>query len=328
VIQKTSTVLCWPLSSGHPGLAGILFAASIIVLAFAWMRLVLPCPAPGREIHPWLKLCILIATLALGVALAIQLGRMIQQPNHPNGPSYERYNTVVAIYWAGISGLVCSLRAKLSAGANCGLMAAIVVSLWLLLVPAGRYLQEEIIGVETAAQLYAAGETPALRSKAGKKLLRFSPQYVYSFDSLLQSRKLAYAQPIGIDDKAGSLSLCSSKTVSFSVRAVDKSGFSPIRADIHGISSLLTRDILVTEGGRLLARLYPVHKGDYSPYDLIRQASNVWQGHIDTRGASQGRVQVTRKLIADFSLNCALPWQALTAEPDSVEVPKGVYPDV
>jgi hypothetical protein len=326
MIQKTAIVLCWPLSLDHPGLAGIIFGLSIIVLAFAWMGLLLP--TPGREAHPWLKLCILIASLALGVALAIQLGRMIEQPNHPHGPSYERYNTVVAIYWSGIFGLLFRAHARLSAGANCGLMAAVLVSLWLLLVPTGRYLKEEIISVETAAQLYTAGETPVLRGKPGKKFARFSPQYVYSFDALLESRKLAYAQPLEIVDEVASLSLCSSEMISFSVGAVDKSGFPAIRADIHGIYALLTRDVLVSEGGHLLARLYPAHAGGYSPYELIRDTGNAWQGHIGSRGASDGRVQVTLKLFADFSLNCALPWQALTAGADSVEVSKRVYPDV
>ena len=328
MIQKSSILLCWPLSSSHPGVAGLLFALSIIVLALAWIRNLLPDRVSGKGIHPWLKLCMLIATLALGVVLAIQLGRMIEQPNHPDGPSYERYNTVVAIYWAGIFGLVLGAKERLLAGSGCALFAAILLALWLLLAPTGVYLQQEILGLETAARLYAGGETPALRGKASDKYSRFNPQYIYSFDSLLVARRLAYAQPIEIDDIASALPACAPEVISFSAEGSSESGFLPLRANVHGLRQLLTRDILVSENGRLLARLYPTHEGNYSPYDLVRRSNNAWHGNIDIRGASGNRVQVTMELFPDFSLNCALPWQALTTGANSVEISKRVYPDV
>ena len=75
----------------------------------------------------------MLALMALGVALAVALGRVIEQPNHAHGPSYERYNTIVAVYWAGVFGLLLGLCCRYGQGVCAATMSVILIWLGLLL---------------------------------------------------------------------------------------------------------------------------------------------------------------------------------------------------
>jgi hypothetical protein len=328
VISKTAQVLTWPMGSEWPLLAGIVFTLSVPLLALAWVRLLWPGPTGDSQLHAWLKLCLLLATLALGVALAIQLGRLIDQPNHAHGPSYERYNTIVAIYWAGIFGLLLGLFARDFSARSAVVMATSLVALGVLLVPRGNYLQQEISSMADAARLYAAGETPALREPLDRKLLRFKPEYVYHFDPLFQDRQLAYAYPADTPGERENLRPCSPSRVELSLEPSNKPGFQAIRGRIHGLPNVLVRDMVLVAGARPVARLYAVHEGGYSPLDLMLPAANSWVGQADGRVDLSGALQLIINNFDGIPLYCALavfaPGTESSARQRATEVPPNV----
>lgn len=307
VISKTAMTLTWPLAGKWPIPAGVLFGLSIPLLSLGWIRLLWPGAASDSQLHPWLKLCLLLATLALGVALAIQLGRLIEQPNHAHGPSYERYSTIVAIYWAGILGLLLGLMAWSGSLRGVAVMGASLLVLVLLLHPRGDYLQQEISSMEDAARLHAEGETPALRGPLDRKLLRFKAEYVYHFDSIFQQRQLAYAYPEGgIPGRGENLRPCSSAKVELSLEPADKSGFQVIRGRIDVLSNILARDMLLFTRGKFLARLYPVHEGRHTPLDLLRPSSNAWAGRLDGSTDLSAGLQLAINNLGGIPRYCAL----------------------
>ncbi|MFT6367342.1 MAG: hypothetical protein ACJARI_002799, partial [Bacteroidia bacterium] len=42
--------------------------------------------------------------------------------------------------------------------------------------------------------------------------------------------------------------------------------------------AIFTRDIVVFDQGKPLARLFSVHRASYSPIDLLRPSATLWQG--------------------------------------------------
>lgn len=306
ILSKTSRVLCWPMSEDRPALAGVFFAISLLVLGAGWLHY-LKSLGTARRPHPWLQLCLFLATLALGVALAIQLGRMIEQPNYAHGPSYERYNTIVAVYWLGVLGLIASLLARLDGVGQATTMSVVVVTVLLLLDVNGQYLQQEISSTETAARLYAGGETPAIRGKLDRKLLRFKPEYVYNFDPFFTAGELAYRRPVRLPSAAVEFSSCSRGTITVLASSSEKQGFKKLEAKMRGLDALLARDIILSRGGSLLARMYATHDGDYSPLQLIEPSLNRWIGYIDDSAVLDGNVLVTINKLMGYSAHCAFP---------------------
>lgn len=311
IVHRAARLLCWPLSAEHPLLAGLVFALSLIpavLVGWQWLHSwVTGRPAP----HRWQRFCLLLAATAIGVALAVQLGRLIEQPNYAHGPSFERYNTVVAVYWMGITGLLLSALTRLSARLRAGSVAALLLVQLALLVPGGTYLQQEIASLQTAARLYAAGETPALRDKVDRKLLRFKPEYVYSFDDLFDSRELAYARAPAL--VPGARTTCSPHQVQVTVTDAPRPGFTAIRVTLQGAIHYPVRELLLADHGSLVARLYPAHEGDFTPLALVSPADNVWVGLATNRLLPPGELLISFQLLGGGAFGCILPAQARKA---------------
>ena len=279
IVHKAMKILAWPLSSSQPGTATVLVAFSIIVLAFHWIVFFRDRLSGTGEYHPWLKLCLLIATLAVGVALAIQLGRVIEQPNHANGPSFERYNTVVAVYWMGITGLLMSGYRAASDRHRVAMMSFVLVITIALISPTGTYLKQEIASIENAAELYVQGESPRLRGKLDKKLLKFRPEYVFTFDNFFKQGQLAYRVPAPIPGPIDAGQLCQESIFSGITSLENKPRLTKVQST-PGVSGVVTRDIVVFSGEQFASRLVAKHHGNYSPVDLIRPKKNIWMGQI------------------------------------------------
>ena len=309
ILRKTVSLLSWPLSLEYFKLAAALVGASLLVLGRHWF-LFLKAQWLGRnDYHPWLKLCVLIATLSLGIAVSVQLGRIMEQPNYAHGPSYERYNTIVAVYWCGIFGLLLSVQARLSAGSRLTLMIVSLVAVGLLAEPRGSYLKQEVASMESAARLYAAGETPALRGKVSKKLLRYKPEYLYSFDGLFAKRESAYLAPLTAPLPVNSAKKCAQGV--FEVALIDdnapkRRGFRVIEGKIGGLDQYRTRDILLFDGGRLVARLHSEHRGDYSPLALAQPEHNQWLGYIEAAAVESDQLLLVFNRLGGASTGCTI----------------------
>jgi hypothetical protein len=315
MVQKAVVLLCWPLSAEYPLLAALIFALSLIpVVIYGW-QWVLGWLGRGPALQRWQEFCLLFTAMAVGVALAVQLGRVIEQPNYAHGPSYERYNTVVAIYWMGVTGLVAGVISARSALRRAASAAAILVLVLLLIAPGGTYLQQEIASLETAARLYAAGEKPALREEVDRKLLRFKPEYVFSFDALFQRRALAYTRPTDLPPGTDGGETCSSRRVRFESVESPRAGLTGIRVRIEGAVALPVRDVLLSDDGALYARLYPVHEGSFTPLALLAPGQNAWTGLVESRSFPPRDLHVSLQLLGWPSFGCMLPAQAWNVSP-------------
>jgi hypothetical protein len=326
ITRRAALLLTWPLSAGHPALAGLMLVGSIIPLALGWWYWLRSELRGSERLHCWARLCLLLATLSLGVALAVQLGRLIEQPNHPHGPSYERYNTLVAIYWGAVAGLVVAWLARRPPIARSAGMAALIAVLYALMVPGGDYLQQEISSLQAAARLYAQGEMPELRQQTDARLLRFRPEYVYSFDRFFHDRELAYARSIPTPAAPREAGTCPPRRLQLSRLPASRDGIAALRAEVTGVRHLLTREILLTVDGSLLARLYPVHEGVARPLDLVRRRGNAWVGELLESRLPPGELLVTLVGLGGARFSCMLP--AGTARQSTAFDPGGTAGDV
>lgn len=305
IVHKAMNVLTWPLSSSQPGTAIVLVAFSIIILAFHWIVFLRYQLLGIGEYHAWLKLCLLISTLAVGVALAIQLGRVIEQPNHANGPSFERYNTVVAVYWMGITGLLMSRYSAASDRHRAILMSFVLVITIALISPTGTYLKEEISSIENAASLYVQGESPRLRGKLDKKLLRFRPEYVFTFDKFFREGQLAYRVPKPIPSPIDAGQQCEEANF----RGITPPSIKPRLTKIQstpGATAAVTRDIVVFSGEQFASRLVAKHHGNYSPLDLIQPRKNDWTGQISNKHLQNNNLSLYSNILGGIPVKCRI----------------------
>ncbi len=314
ISQGASKVLCWPMSGVHPVMAAVFFALSVVALTVGWFQFFRAARA-GQRLEAWVEWCLLLATMALGVALAIQMGRIIEQPNHAHGPSYERYNTVVAVYWLGVLSLVLAVVPRMPAmGKGITLWVTLLMVFWLL-APGGTYLQQEVGSLETAARLYAEGETPELREEMKGHLLRFKPEYVFSFDPLFASRQLAYRRPVQFPASSEHLPICSADILTVSRSDSLKVGFAQIIVTVQGLAAMLTRDVLLSRDGNLLGRMVARHQGNYSPLQLLDPSFNLWTGYVDQRTLLDGHLHLTLNMTAGTSRQCLLETDSLREIP-------------
>ncbi|MEH6592414.1 MAG: hypothetical protein V7746_19265 [Halioglobus sp.] len=280
IVKKAMVLLAWPFSQENPAIAFILVGLSLLALAYHGILFLKSQFSEKYEVSPWLKLCVLIAILCFGVALAIQLGRVIEQPNHADGPSFERYNTVVAVYWAGIFGLVLSQLTRLPDALRLTLMTFSLLVVNLLITPQGSYLQQEILSVESAAELFARGETPALKGKQGKRLLRSRPEYIYKFEPFFAAGKLAYLAPREHVTRTSDLENCSPAVLMPVLSPSPRPGYDKVHTRIRGFYGFIARDIQLRDDNTLAARLIAKHRGNYTPLALIKPDNTSWEGLI------------------------------------------------
>lgn len=306
ILHKAMKFLAWPMPLAHPTAGLILVGLSFILLTYFWLRFLLPQKSDQDYDHPWLKFSLLIATLGLGIALATQLGRVVEQANYADGPSFERYSTVVAVYWSGIFGLLLSFQARLADRYRISLMLGSMALVTALIVPGGNYLKQEILSVEHAAKLYAGGETAELRGKIDKKLLRFKPEYVYSFDAFFSKNGLAYKTQAVLPYQPNTPANCEDGLFDTTASRPHRKGYKNIEGHLSSPLSSISRNILIFEDNKLAARLYPRHRGDYSPLALLNPEYNTWLGHIRSNASRADQLQVIVNSLDPKSFRCKM----------------------
>ncbi|MEP4146717.1 MAG: hypothetical protein ABJL54_05810 [Halioglobus sp.] len=279
IVHKALTVLGWPLAANWPLSAACIAALSLLVPLIAASKAGRNLLAGQDLPAPWISFCLTLAALTAGTALAIQLGRAMEQPNYAHGPSYERYSTVVALYWCSVTGLLLAWWRRLPVARQATGMASLLVLGWMLLTPRGNYLAQEMESLQTAARLYAAGENPALRRGKGKAPSRFKPAYVYSFDDLFRHRHAAYTRPPYLPPPV-ELQACSSVGVTLQQGLAVQHGMLELEATVSGALNYAVRDILLADETRLLARLVPVYIGAVDALLLTSRGHTVWRGKL------------------------------------------------
>ena len=277
IMVRSLQFLAWPLSESWPLTAITLSSLSVLAWGVGASQLLLARWRGVVDTPPWLVFCLLAAALCLGIALATQLGRVLQHPNHMHGPSYERYQTVVVLYWLSLSCYLVAAPALLRVPAWIKMLGVLLLAI-ILQHPGGRYLQQEIQSAEVAARLYSEGERSHLNGGRPMAGNRFTPEYVFSFDAFFAERALAYrvdrARPgLGVD-----VPVCAAGKVSF-INDVMTVG-------VGAPWFWLSRSVSVYDQQGYLSRLSPSHLGTFSPLSLLRPQLNPWQGQVSGEGAS------------------------------------------
>lgn len=309
IARRTLKLLAWPLSATSPLLGAILVTMSLVFLGAKGLEFLREQLGLKEKSHRWLRLCLFMSTIALGVAIAIGLGRLIEQPNHTDGPSYERYNTVIAIYWMGIIGLLCAAQQSFSNRRKLLTMSGLLVATAVLIAPLGNYLKEEVLSVEQAGKLYAAGEKPRLRPRVNHKLLRFTPEYIYSFEKLFKARDLAYYRRTKAVQWLQYPIECEDWVLKIEPLPDKRTAANSLQATLPPMLAIFTRDLLILKQQKAVARLYPRHLGDYTPLSLITPSDNSWTGHIGARLTRQGQLQVVADNLGPIAFQCNMDAQ-------------------
>lgn len=308
IVGRILRVLTWPLSSDKAITGALLVSLSLCVLAFSGIRF-LQSEFRGQDgYHPWVKLCLMAAVLALGIAVTIQFDRPIEQPNQAVGPSFERYNTVGAIYWIGIMGLALSTLNYLGNLHRLLLMGSCLTITAVLIYPKGDYLQQEVKSMEHASRLYASGENPELRRQAGLKMSRIEPEYVFHFEPFFQEKELAYLAPgePPYAPKDSSVD-CPTNSMTARYKKSDIEGYTTIEVSLAAVQSMITRDVLIYSERKFLARLHQSHKDNYNPVELARPSSNVFTGKIPSQEANMGLLTLVANSLGPNLFHCRMP---------------------
>ena len=297
IARKTIRFLTWPLSASHTWLAGMLSAASLGLLMVTWFRVVRRSLGGGERYSRWVELCLLAATLCAGIAVATQLGRILIRPNTIIGPSQERYQTVVLLYWFSVSGLILVASAALPVVKRLLAYLACVLLALVMTAPLGGYLKEEIGSLELAADLYLKGERAHLRDRPDGKWISSLLQRVFRLDAFLTQRELAYQVPAipPIEDSAGKL--CAPGKFHWQVENTERPAVQTITLHLQGLEAWTAREIILFHRQHLVGRLYPEHRGDYTPLALLAKQHNQWRGLLEPPAAGSGPLRVVVKTL-------------------------------
>ena len=297
IARKTVRFLTWPLSASHTWLSGMLSAASLGLLIVTWFRVVRRVLGGGARYSRWVELCLLATTLCAGIAVSTQLGRILIYPNDIHGPSQERYQTVVLMYWLSISGLILAASAALPVAKRLLAHLACVLLALVMTAPLGGYLKEEIGSLEFAADFYLKGERAHLRDPPDGKWISTILQRVFRFDAFLAQRELAYRVPAipPIEDSAGRL--CAPGKFKWQVENTERPAVRTITLSLLELEAWTTREIILFHQQHLVGRLYPEHRGDYTPLALLEKQHNQWRGLLEPPAAGSGPLQVVVKTL-------------------------------
>lgn len=307
VVVRAIAFLGWPLAREHSLVATLLVSASLLLVGWAlWQvthRWWLGRERPGRLF----EFALATAMLCVAIALVTQFGRIITQPVHVQGPSQERFQSIVLLYWACISLLlllIASVRARTRLpGFGLPVLLALAV---LLTVPGGAYLKEEILSMEYAARLHSHGERESLRERVDKKSLVFRPERIFKLDDFLAEHQLAYKVPLTVPAADQVSGTCDSLQNASSATVAKRRNLQPVVLRFQGLQGMMAREVLVVAGPFTVARLYPVHTGDYRPLDLLAPDKLTWQGMVQSRASDQTASPVYLRLPTGIRPVCRL----------------------
>jgi hypothetical protein len=302
IVVKTLRFLAWPLTESAPGLAVLLSVLSVVVLAAVAIFGLRSRWYPQERLRAWMLFCMMAAALCLGIALATQLGRLMEHPNHIHGPSYERYETVVVVYWLSVSGLLLGLKPRLGRWAYLLLAMLLILALGLQR-PSGGYLSQEVQSMESAGSLFNTGERAGLDGQSPKAGNRFTPEFVFTFDELFRDRQLAYRAPIEPPAGLADVPRCTPTEVQVSAAANHLN----LDVSLDLPAAWGSRSVVLYSNNTQVGRLGPIHEGGFRPLSLLNPRLNHWQGTASIGGdAGAGEVTLVLQQVWGASAWCRL----------------------
>ncbi len=304
IAEKSLQYLTWPLASDFPIAALCLAFFSVLCLALCLVPIWRQYQANGTY-EPWLVFCLLVVLLCLGVAVATQLGRVMVHPNYAHGPSYERYQSVVLLYWMGFCGLLTGLARYSSLWRQNLCWFLLLVLVCLLQYPQGRYLAQESASFEYAAWLFSVGEAEVQNGQSPRAGNRFIPEYIFNFDDIFAAKGLTYHQPITLTPAHGVEPSCGG---SWNIQVGDpvfRRRVKVVRYTPDLALGYWTRSLRLMAGEQLLVRMNPRWGEQPTALELAGEPALGWSGPLrdyDPIGSALSTGELTGKLVAE------LPW--------------------
>jgi hypothetical protein len=296
VFLKSLDLIGWPLSSSQLVLARLMALGSLAVLIYTAINAGRRWHHRETELPLWTLWCAIAALFCLGNIFTVSLGRVLEYQDLLHGPSPERHQTMVVLYWLFIAGTVCGWLNDLRQSSQVfGMTALGLLSLALVFLPSRDILKNEFISTEFAGYLFLVGEQPELRAPPQKLGLQLTPHYPLAFDEWFDHRDIAYHAPLHFPE-AKTLSSCTDqfepeigRTNPLLLTALQvEPPFAEIQFNWHGHRSLLSREIVLTREGNIVGRLVPSHQGDYSWLRMLDPQINQWRGGVLDANAMQG----------------------------------------
>lgn len=307
VVRRAIAFLGWPLGREHALLAAILAWASLLPVGVALWHMTRRWWRHGQRPGHLLELVSITALFCLGIALATQFGRIIPQPVHVQGPSQERFQSVVLVYWACVSLLLLMASARLGARMRAAAALCLLGLAAMVTVPNGTYLEQEILSMEYAARLHSLGERENLRETVDKKLLAFRPERIFTLDSFLAAQQLSYEAPLSLPARQQGLPACELAEAPPASAMYEMPARESVALQYHGVAGLLAGEVLAASAPGRPVRFYPRHFGNYAPLQLLSADELVWETVVETTPGEGQELQVYLGLPTGFRPACGLP---------------------
>jgi hypothetical protein len=102
-------------------------------------------------------------------------------------------------------------------------------------------------------------------------------------------------------------SVCPPGLVDVAMAPAPRPDVAALTARVRGPLQLLTREILLSAGSALYARLYPEHHGPVRPLRLVRPGATSWAGEVAAGDAPPGTLVATLVMLGGTTFSCMLP---------------------
>ncbi len=293
ILQKSVVLLGWPLYQSEPAIALFLSIGSLLCLGVGCVALI-RSRVHNKEMSSgdtWLLYCVSGALLCLGIVLSIYLGRVLPYPDEVHGPSPERYQTVVSIYWIHVLGTAMALLAQKSKRIqSAGLVVAVLLAFTLVFVPRSAYLENEFKSLAYGAALFQVGESATLTPRPISIPPVFTPRYAFAFNTLFEDHRIGWhGQKTGASLHTVT-EACSDLGINIGISGLPQGPLKELLVtnDTHDyvsarstlVITALIRDIEFWGENGFRGRLSPLHIGDYSPLQLMQPTHSRWVGAI------------------------------------------------
>ncbi len=286
--QHTLSFLSAPFSAQFQGSAALVALCSMALLVSHWARLMFR-PGERRALDNWTGFTLAMATVCLGIGMAIYFGRQ----GLPDLPPPPRYRSVQLIYWLSISGLLLascarSYRALLAARLACLCIAAAYLSF------GSERMTSIVQSSQLAAQNTAAGVLGARPVEFLKPpWLPPPPVRLSTYHELLVEMNRSYAYMRG---RLNSLELepaaasCQHELELHRGKSWQQ-GLVRARLAFAGGAYRSTRWLYLLDDGAVVAAFYPDYADAERQLEILGNTHQHWHGFLGEGLASKSRAQ-------------------------------------
>ncbi len=287
----TLTFFSAPFSAALPRAILLPSLAALLFLALQWARVLRPGAAAQRG-HLYL-LCLALATICLGTALAIFLGR-IGLTDLAILPHPPRYRSLVLLFWLSIGGLALARAGEAPAGAGGALLLRATC-----LALGCAYL---FAGVDKFSSIVSSSQLAARNTSLGVLAIKplenpadpWLPPPVARLSSyhdfflatdtgygFLRQRALAFRAPAPLPE-------CPQRAMLTPLKA-GPGGLEMAALKLTDGDLPAARRIYLRRDGELLGAFYPYYPPRSSAVQLLSSRNDSWRGFVDFQGAGEAR---------------------------------------